>query len=29
MVSKKEPMVALSSSEAEYKVACFASCEVL
>ncbi|MCO5563526.1 hypothetical protein L7F22_017170 [Adiantum nelumboides] len=28
-ISKKQPTVALSSTEAEYKAACFASCEAL
>ena len=28
-VSKKQPTVALSSTEVEYKSACFASCKVV
>ena len=28
-ISKKQPIVALSSIEAEYKATCFASCEVI
>ena len=28
-ISKKQPIVALSSTEAEYKAACFASCEAI
>ncbi|MCO5611074.1 hypothetical protein L7F22_065324 [Adiantum nelumboides] len=28
-ISKKQPTIALSSTEAEYKAACFASCEAL
>ncbi|MCO5571808.1 hypothetical protein L7F22_025556 [Adiantum nelumboides] len=29
MISKKQPTVALSSTEAEYKAACFAACEAI